>query len=514
MSTQKNEQEKESDGSSADKVYTFAKTKIKKFVKSNEDTSVVFILVKRKEHYELKELNTKTSELWLKLEYFKAKKTILGDQSFSRALSILYAEGIDSKSEKIYNRVAIVNNTMYYDLGRPDWKIMRIDGNGVKMVEMNENTPMFERRQNIQPQVEFDNSNPNALDELSTLLRIPENRRHLFKVHLVSLCLESIPVPMMVFSGEQGSAKTTTSRAVKQIIDPAAGGNAIAFPRSNDDLILNLSHRYLTTFDNVSLIDKVKSDTLCTAITGIGQAKRKLFHDQEEVILSYRRKIIINGIGVTIERPDLLDRSIFYHLESPKRSERITEQEFNEKFVSLLPKILGKVASVLQTALQTQQQIRSEVVQERMADFTVYGEAISRALGYPENSFVELYRSITEQKAIETIENHPLVRAIEIIMGNQNHYEKTVQKFFEEIRKTAINESLNTNQSFFPSSANRVRGSIERISSYLRKLGYKINISQYTKADGLHPRNRFVICIDKIVDELISPISTENVRTA
>ena len=513
MSTQK-EQEKENNESSADKVYAFAKTKIKKFVTSNEDTTNVFILVKRKEHHELKELNTKTSELWLKSEYFKAKNTILGDQSFSRALAILYAEGIDSESEKIFNRVAIVNNTWYYDLGRPDWKIMKIDGNGVEMVEMNENTPMFERRQNIQPQVEFDFSDPNALDELSILLRIPENRRHLFKVHLVSLNLEPIPVPMMVFSGEQGSAKTTTSRAVKQIIDPAAGGNAIAFPRSNDDLILNLSHRYLTTFDNVSLIDKVKSDTLCTAITGIGQAKRKLFHDQEEVILSYRRKIIINGIGITIERPDLLDRSIFYHLESPKSTERITEDEFNERFSSLLPKVLGNIASILKIALATRHQIGSEIEKKsRMADFMVYGEAISRALGYQKNSFVESLNATMEQKAIETIENHPLVRAIEIIMGNQNHYEKTVQGFFDEIKNTAVENNLNTKQSFFPSSANRVRGAIERISSYLRKLGYEIEISQYTKNDRVHPKNRFVIYIDK-VDELISPISTESVRTA
>ena len=346
MSTQK-EQEKENTESSVDKVYAFAKTKIKKFVTSKDDTNNVFILVKRKEHYEL---NTKTSELWLKSEYFKAKKTILGDQSFSRALAILHAEGTESPSEKIYNRVAIVNNTLYYDLGRPDWKIMRIDDNGV---EMNEKTPMFERRQNIQPQVEFDYSDSRGLDKLLTLLRIPENHRQIFKVHLVSLNLEPIPVPMMVFSGEQGSAKTTTSRAVKQIIDPAGGGNAIAFPRSNDDLILNLSHRYLTTFDNVSLIDKVKSDTLCTAITGIGQAKRKLFHDQEEIILSYRRKIIINGIGITIERPDLLDRSIYYHLESPKPTERITEDEFNERFSSLLPKVLGNIASILKIALAT-----------------------------------------------------------------------------------------------------------------------------------------------------------------
>jgi len=513
MSSQNNEQENVE--SIADRVYQFAKTKIKKFVTSSDDTYKVFVLVERNGHNELIELETKASELWLRSEYFKAKKTIHAEHSFSRALSILYTEGIESESEKIYNRVAIVENTLYYDLGRSDWKIMRIDGNSVEMVEMNENTPLFERRQNIQPQVEFENSDSEALDKLLKLLRIPENRSQLFKVHLASMFLEHVPIPLMVFSGEQGSAKTTTSRAVKQIIDPASGGNAIAFPRSNDDLILNLSHRYLVTFDNVSFIDKTKSDTLCTAITGIGQARRKLFHDQEEIILSYRRKIIINGIGVTIERPDLLDRCIFYHLESPKPVERITEEEFNEKFVSLLSNVLGNLATALQKALCTQRKICSEIKEKgRMADFTVYGEAISRALGYSENSFVELLKETMEQKAVETIENHPLVRVIEIIMKNKIHYEATVNNFFDEIQRKANGNSLNTNQSFFPSSANRVRGSMERISSHFRTLGYEINISQYTKTDGAHPRNRFVIYIDKRVDNLTSPISTESVKTA
>jgi hypothetical protein len=434
------------------------------------------------------------------------------ESNFDRALRILYTEGLDSESEQIYNRIAMIENTLYYDLGRPDWRIMRIDSNGVEMVEMNENTPLFERRQNLQQQVEFEFSNPGAFDELLELLRIPKDQRQLHKVHLTSMFLEHIPVPIMVFSGEKGSAKTTTSRSVKQIVDPSSGGNAIAFPRSNDDLIQNLSHRYLVTFDNVSLIDGIKSDTLCTAITGIGQAWRKLYHDQEEIILSYRRKIIINGIGVTIERPDLLDRVIYYQLQPPKPDERITEEEFNEKFNALLPKVLGIIASTLRMALLTRLQISKEITSRpRMADFAVYGEAISRAFGYEPNSFLELLNQTMDQKDTETLENHPLVRVIEIIMGDSNHYDATVGDFFNTIRKIAVENELNTTQSFFPTQPNRVRGAIQRISSHLTAIGYQIDISQQTQENGRHPRNHFVISIDR-TNEAISTTSTENSR--
>lgn len=511
MSVQLNDNEKEQSESISNRIYAFARSRIRKFVVSESDSSRIFALIQRNEHNETIELNTKRSELWLKSEFRRATNLIPSDNSFTRALSILYIDGSDSSKETIYNRVAMVGQTLFYDLGHTDWKLLKISSNAVDIVDMDTTTPMFERKQNQQAQISFKIlRDDQAFNDLVTLLRIPIDLQQIFKVHLVTMVLEHIPVPVMVFSGEQGSTKTTTSRAVKRIIDPSSGGNAVAFPQANEDLIMTLSHRYLVTFDNVSFIDKNKSDTLCTAITGIGQPRRKLYSDEDEVIIAYKRKIIINGIGVTIERPDLLDRCIFYNLRSPTKTQRITEEEFNRNLTQLLPRVLGHIAVVIQQALKIYPQVSSEIVKERMADFEAYGEAISQVMGYPKFSFVNLFERIAKQKKMEMTENHPLVKVIESIMKEITHYEATVNDFYNQIKEIASQNGLNTTQMFFPVSANRVRGSIERISSHLRILGYEIEISQYTKNDGIHPKNRFVIYIDKA--PLISTMSTENTQ--
>jgi len=493
------------------RIYNFARSRIRKLIVSDADSSRVYALIQRNAHNETIQLDTRKFELWLKSEFHRSTNLIPSDSYFNQASSLLYSEGLsDSPRETIYNRVAMVENTLYYDLGRPDWKLLKISSDAVEIVDMDETTPTFERKQNQREQVAFQIAqDDSALDDLVTLLRIPSEIQQIFKVQLISFLLEHIPVPAMIFTGEQGSTKTTTSRTVKEIVDPSSGGNAIAFPRSNNDLIIAIDQRYLATFDNVSFIDVEKSDTLCTAITGIGQPRRKLYRDEEEIIIAYKRKIIMNGIGVTIERPDLLDRCIFYNLRAPTEDERITEEEFNEKLSALLPRIFGHIAVVLQRAFEIRDQVRIEMGKKpRFADFGVYGEAISRVLGYDNFSFVDDLTRIKEQQETEIIENHPLVHTIERIMKNIGHYEKTINDFFNEIRDIATLERLNTTQMFFPSSANRVRNSIQRISSNLRTLGYEINISQYTKNDGIHPKNRFVIYIDKVVDESISTVST------
>lgn len=503
-------EQQEQNESISNRIHAFAQSRIRKMVVSEADSNRVFALITRNGHNEIIELNTKRAELWLRFEFHRQTRLNPTENSFSRALSLLYMEGYtDSPSETIYNRIAMVNQTLYYDLGRPDWRLLKISSIDVEIVDMDENTPLFERKQTQKPQIPFEiREDPNSLDDLASLLRIPEDLRHLFKIHLITMMLPHIPVPVMVFSAMQGSTKTTTSRAIKEIIDPSSGGNVVAFPHTNDDLILTLSHRYLAAFDNVSSIDWIKSETLCTAITGIGQPRRKLFHDEDEVILSYMRKVIINGIGVTIERPDLLDRCIYYTLNTPNRNERLTVVEFNDRFSLLLPRVLGQISRVLQRALQIHQQVSSEVKKSRMADFAVYGEAISRVLGYPNFSFVNSYDGITNRTVIEISENHPLVRAIERIMEDTEHYEETIQNFYNGIRQIASQDELSTNQTFFPSAPNRVRGSIERISAHLITMGYEVVISQYTKDDGRHPRNRFVIYINRIQSS-ISTISTE-----
>ena len=95
------------------------------------------------------------------------------------------------------------------------------------------------------------------------------------------------------------------------------------------------------TFDNVSGLPSWISDTLCRLATGGGFAVRQLYTDQEEVIFTATRPIILNGIEDIVTRPDLADRGLFLQLQPISEASRRTEAEFWQAFRQDCPKILG-----------------------------------------------------------------------------------------------------------------------------------------------------------------------------
>ena len=471
-------------------------------------------MIKINDHFETVEIGSRRSEDWLHFVHNQGTRQIHQDASYKRAMSMIrnQAQFSNTPVETLHNRIAMVDNTIYYDLRRSDWKLVKISQNGVEMVEIDSTTPMFERKQHQREQVQYiiDNSR-DPLEELVQLLRIQSQFRQIFKVHLVSMFLEDVPVPIMVPKGEQGSLKTTITKAIKRTVDPS-GEEVSSIPPNRDDLVLLLNNRFMPNFDNVSFITPTNSDILCRAVTGEGLSKRKLYSDSTEIIYAYRRKIILNGISFGMNRSDLMERCIVYETKAPTSLERITEEEFNETFSKLLPYLLGQIFTVLSRVLKSYKDVKSQIRElPRMADFAVYGECISRELGYTDFSFVTDYTEKLKQSAIGIIENHPVVFAITTMMESETKYEDTVQNFFDKAKQLAIENKIDIENNF-PSISNKVQSVIDRIKPNLRSLGFEISFYQYTKSDGVFPKNRTIISIEKN-PSVISTIATEHLQS-
>lgn len=251
------------------------------------------------------------------------------------------------------------------------------------------------------------------LNKLSELLCIVEEDKHLFQIHLIALLLESIPVPVMVFGGEAGSLKTTATTTVKRITDPNGfkkEDNSTSMASRNDDLILQLYNRYVTAFDNVTKITQEVSDILCRAITGSSNVRRELYTNMEETILSFTRKVVLNGIVPTLDYPDLQERIISYNRKSLGKDERLTEEEFEKKLGEILPYVLGQMFQAIQRAMKIYNEMKKEIrPKTRLADFEIWGEAISRALGYKPNSFVQRYSEKITSGSVGIKDSYPIV---------------------------------------------------------------------------------------------------------
>ena len=70
------------------------------------------------------------------------------------------------------------------------------------------------------------------------------------------------PYPVIVLSGEQGSAKSTFSAILRALLDPNTAPLR-ALPREDRDLFIAASNGHVLAFDNVSGLPAWISDTLC-----------------------------------------------------------------------------------------------------------------------------------------------------------------------------------------------------------------------------------------------------------
>jgi hypothetical protein len=82
------------------------------------------------------------------------------------------------------------------------------------------------------------------------------------------------------------------------------------------------------------------SNGLCRLVTGGGISTRGLFTNHDEVVWSAHRPIILTSIDAIVQRPDVIDRSIFLQLRSIAPSCRRREQDLWAEFMPDYPRIL------------------------------------------------------------------------------------------------------------------------------------------------------------------------------
>mgnify|MGYP001567769299 FL=1 len=158
------------------------------------------------------------------------------------------------------------------------------------------------------------------------------------------------PYPVLDIEGEQGSAKSTTGRVLRALVDPNKA-DLRTVPRDERDLMIAAHNGWVVAYDNLSGIPLWLSDALCRLSTGGGFSTRELYTDTEEILIDVQRPIIINGIDAMIERGDLQDRTIPLVLPQIPSDRRRDEKEFWREFEAARPRLLGAVLDIVSVAL-------------------------------------------------------------------------------------------------------------------------------------------------------------------
>ena len=442
-------------------------------------------------HYDLISLTSRKFEKYIyKIFYESEYKIILEKEERNEIIDHLqYKAEFSGITKKLELRVSKTDDyTFYYDLANKNEGIgaIKITPAGWSI----ENNPpiLFIRYSNQLAQV---NPSPSCLstvdgidnkifDKFIDLLNVKDSdNKLLLKCYIISLFIPSIPKPILMLHGEQGSAKTTLQELIKMLVDPSIV-KTLTFPRDINELVQQLSHNYLAYYENLSTIKEWISDALCRAVTGTGFSKRQLYTDDEDIIYFFLRCIGFNGINLAATKADLLDRGIIIQLERiPKKEKRKLPDIWNE-FEILLPSLLSYIFDILVKVLQIKQKggITFPDGLNRMADFEEYAEIISRCMGNPEGELQRVYQENIGLQIDEAIAASPLSLAVVELMNriDDELWSGTATELSEvlnDIAETKLKISIQKIQSW-PKSPNYLSRRLNEVKTNLREKGIVI----------------------------------------
>jgi hypothetical protein len=151
-----------------------------------------------------------------------------------------------------------------------------------------------------------------------------------------------------------------------------------ALPRDERELFIAASNGHVLAFDNLSGLPPWLSDTLCRLTSGGAFSTRRLFTDQDEILFTAARPIILNGIEDIVTRPDLADRAIVLMLAPIAERQRRPEHALWQEFELARPYLLGALVDAAARGLQMLPRVRLQRL-PRMADFALWATACESA---------------------------------------------------------------------------------------------------------------------------------------
>src|SRR5215204_2395749 len=366
---------------------------------------------------------------WLRRLMWEEEGRSVSGEYLKMAAGTLSAHAeFSGESRELYTRAAWYKGILYYEL-RPG-KVVRVSRGGWTFEA---NPPVLFRRY-VNLKAIPDPEAGGSLDVLDGLVNLKSERdRRLFKAYLVTLPLEHVGRPILNASGAMGSGKTTIGRVVKRNWDPTAPETVRFDPR---DFLQKAMHVYVVMLDNQNTIPEWAADTTCRLVTGEADSKRRLYTDDEVVIIELRRTVILNGINVPTDRGDVLDRSLVVELERIPDGERKTEEELWERFEAEHPKLLGALFDTLSRAIALKPSLKLSR-RPRLADWGEYAAAVYEVMGWGSETFLKDWDEVVRVQNQAKLDGSPVAQAIIKLMEEHEECSETSSRMHALLKEIA-----------------------------------------------------------------------------
>jgi hypothetical protein len=338
----------------------------------------------------------------------------------------------------LYNRIAKIGNTIYYDLSNEEWQCIKITEGGW---EITGNPLLFYRgdsnRVQVQPRLPFVEVTPTdrnrrwVRDLVDKFFIKYDFQRIIAEIYIISLFIPDISHPIILPTGPRASGKTLFLRSIRQIVDPRAPIESLVerLPRDDKDRRVSILNSYIACFDNESHLSPDLMDELCTWVTGYSGTVRELYTTDGMRTFSAKRALGITGINIPVTNSDALNRAFIVDMESipdgfdeNSESKLIAENKFIDEIKKSVPDTLAYIFDILVKSLERYDEIERQIKpNHRLADFVIWGETISRVIGNKDNEFMNAWYQNVQQQKVNVVQNNPLAGLVINYIFN-HHY--------------------------------------------------------------------------------------------
>jgi hypothetical protein len=409
---------------------------------------------------------------WLARAFFDETNGAPGSEAMAAALNVIEAKAhYDADERNVFTRVARLGDKLYLDLCDAGWRAIEIGAGGWRIAD----TPpvRFRRASGVLPLPEPERGG--KIDDLRPFLNVRSERDFVLVVSWeLAAFLDHGPYPVLAFAGEQGTAKSTASKVLRELIDPNTA-SLRALPRNDRELFISATNAHMLVYDNVSGLQPWLSDTLCRLSSGGGFSVRSLWTNNDEVLFEAARPAILNGIDDVITRPDLADRSLFVTLELISDQRRRADSELLADFETKRPHILGVLLDALAVGLKRLSTIDLPE-KPRMADFAVWATACETAF-WPAGTFKAAYDDNLKE-VVDTVIDADLVGSAVRQMAEKQSKEWTgTATELLRVLGASQPESV-TRAKTWPNSPDALSNRLRRSMTFLRKAGVNVSFTR------------------------------------
>ena len=307
-----------------------------------------------------------------------------------------------------------------------------------------------------------------GLSALRSFLNMGEADFVLCVAWLLASLRDTGPYPLLVLTGEQGSAKSTAAKLLRSLVDPASPP-ITGMPRSERDAVIAARNRHVLAYDNLSGLPTWLSDTLCRLSTGEGYATRALYTNDEEVVIETSRPVILTGIENPSVRGDLADRSLIVRLSPISDADRRTESELMAAFEEVRPRIFGALLHGLSEGLRRYGGVHLERL-PRMADFCKWAVACEGAY-WPPGAFMAAYDDAQASATEDVIEETAVGPALRQLLEETGSFDGSATELLDLLNALRQDEKRPRG---WPSTGAVMGRQLTRLAPALRRVGYVV----------------------------------------